>query len=102
MSVRTDYTDPSTIDVDTVLSEINQAFKMRGKNWTKDLSWPNVTVKALADEVTFWREQADDAALNAARVIALQVTLQQIGLGNSRDPERLAREVLKALRLETS
>lgn len=47
----TDYTDPTTIDVDTVLGEINNAFDRRGSLWDDSLSWPNITVKALADEV---------------------------------------------------
>ena len=51
----TDYTDPSTIDVDIVLGEINNAFKMRGDTWTDRLSWPNITVKALADEIACLR-----------------------------------------------
>ena len=47
----TDYTDPSTIDVDEVRANINHDFAMRGHTWTDRLSWPNVTVKALADEI---------------------------------------------------
>ena len=48
----TDYTDPRTIDVGVVRGEIDQAFKARGHTWTDRLSWPNVTVKALADRIT--------------------------------------------------
>lgn len=48
----TDFTDPATIDVDTVIGNITHDFKVRGKTWTDRLSWPNITVKALADEVT--------------------------------------------------
>jgi hypothetical protein len=54
----TDYTDPTTIDVDIVLGEINSAFNVRGHTWTDRLSWPHVTVKALADEIERLRNQA--------------------------------------------
>lgn len=51
MGEMTDYTDPTTIDVDEVCANINQAFKVRGERWTDERTWPNVTVKALADEI---------------------------------------------------
>lgn len=57
-AVRTDYTDPSTIDVDVVIGEINHAYRMRGHTWTDRLSWPNVTVAALAAEVERLRAAA--------------------------------------------
>lgn len=47
----TDYTDPNTIDTDTVIGEITSAWRIRGKSWTDARSWPNVTVLALANEV---------------------------------------------------
>lgn len=47
----TDYTDPSTIDVDEVIANITQEFHMRGDKWTSNTAWPHVTVKALADEI---------------------------------------------------
>ena len=47
----TDYTEPSTIDVDTVVAEINHAYEMRGHLWTDHLTWPHVTAKALADRI---------------------------------------------------
>lgn len=59
----TDYTDPATIDVDEVCANINQAFKVRGGQWTDQLSWPNVTVKALADEIGRLRADLDAVAL---------------------------------------
>jgi hypothetical protein len=49
--MNTDYTDPSTIDVAVVCGNINHDFKRRGHHWDNSLSWPNVTVKALADEI---------------------------------------------------
>jgi hypothetical protein len=58
----TDYTDPSTIDVDEVCANINHAFKMRGEQWTDQLSWPNITVKALADEIARLRSTLDTVA----------------------------------------
>lgn len=51
------YTDPATVDVDTVIAEIAHAFKTRRSSWTDRLSWSNVTVAALADEIK--RLQAD-------------------------------------------
>lgn len=54
----TDYTDPSTIDVDVVIGNINHAHRIRGHMWTDERSWPNVTVKALADEVERLRAAA--------------------------------------------
>lgn len=51
----TDYTDPSTVDVDVVIGEITHAHRMRGDGWTDATSWPNVTVLALANEVTSLR-----------------------------------------------
>lgn len=57
----TDYTDPATIDVDEVIANITHAHKMRGDKWTSDLSWPNVTVLALANEVTALRRYMEFA-----------------------------------------
>lgn len=54
----TDYTDPATIDVDVVIGNINHAHRMRGHTWTDERSWPNVTVKALADEIERLRAAA--------------------------------------------
>lgn len=51
MTFSADYTDPSTVDVDTVIGNINSEFRQRGHRWTDRLSWPHVTVKALADKV---------------------------------------------------
>ena len=103
MSDETDYADPNTIDVDTVLGNINHDFKMRGKSWTDRLSWPNVTVKALADEVVRVRAEAEEsgtaAALATARQMALNATLQRIADGEASDPAALARQVLDALAL---
>lgn len=53
---RTVYTDPSTIDVDEVIANITHDFNMRGDTWTDRLSWPNVTVLALAEEIQRLRE----------------------------------------------
>jgi hypothetical protein len=47
----TDYTDPATIDVNEVIANISHDYRMRGQTWTDHLSWPNVTVMALANEV---------------------------------------------------
>lgn len=47
----TDYTDPSTIDVDTVRANINHFYRVQGDFWTDKPAWPNVTVKALADRI---------------------------------------------------
>lgn len=63
MSDVTDYTDPSTIDVDEVCNNINRAFTIRGDQWTDQLSWPNITVKALADEIARLRSTLDGVAL---------------------------------------
>lgn len=45
------YTEPSSIDVDVVMGSINHDYNKRGDTWTSKLSWPNITVKALADEI---------------------------------------------------
>ena len=54
----TNYTNPSTVDVDTVIGEINHAYEARGRMWDDRATWPNVTVKALADEVERLRVRA--------------------------------------------
>jgi hypothetical protein len=64
----TDYTDPSTIDVDVVIGNINHAHRVRGHLWTDERSWPNVTVKALADEVERLRAALEDARDDLAAV----------------------------------
>lgn len=56
----TDYTDPTTIDVDEVVANINHDYEMRGDTWTNRLSWPNVTVKAMADEIEDLRGRLND------------------------------------------
>lgn len=56
----TDYTDPTTVDVDTVIGNINHDHRTRGHKWDKRPSWPNVTVKALADEVLRLRARLAD------------------------------------------
>jgi hypothetical protein len=55
----TDYTDPDTIDIDTVIGEIRHAHAMRGDKWTNTPSWPNVTVLALANEVVALRREME-------------------------------------------
>lgn len=55
--MKTDFTDPSTIDVDVVIGNIHGAYRARGHLWTDERSWPNVTVKALADEVLRLRRE---------------------------------------------
>lgn len=54
----TDFTDPTTIDVDEVVANINNAYRFRGNKWDDRPVWPNVTVKALADEVVRLRAKA--------------------------------------------
>jgi hypothetical protein len=69
--VTTDYTDPRTIDVDEVLANINMAFRLRAHTWTDEPTWPNVTVKALADEIGRLRaenDQVDKASYVVVRV----------------------------------
>jgi hypothetical protein len=67
----TDYTDPSTIDVAEVCANITHAYRVRGHRWTDALSWPNITVAALAaalaaSESARERAEGDLAALQAA------------------------------------
>ena len=81
VNVQTDFTDPSTIDVDEVLANINHDYRMRGGSWSDRLTWPNVTVKALADEILRLRGLIEEAQL--ARIEA-----QNPGI----DIERVARE----------
>ena len=47
----TDFADPATIDVDEVMANINNSWTFRRMHWDETPTWPNVTVKALADEV---------------------------------------------------
>lgn len=47
----TEYTDPSTIDVDVVRSEIDHSFRVKGHLWDETATWPNVTVKAMSDRI---------------------------------------------------
>lgn len=98
MSVMTDYKDPTTIDVDEVIANINHDYKLRGKDWTDRLSWPNVTVKALADEVVRVRGEAEEsgtaAALATARQMALNATLQRIADGDVDVPHLLLHRAL--------
>lgn len=54
----TDYRDPSTIDVDEVIANINHYYARDGQKWTEKPDWPNVTVKALADEITRLRKRS--------------------------------------------
>jgi hypothetical protein len=61
----TDYTDPATIDVGEVIANIKHAAKLRGHTWDDRLSWPNVTVLALAIQV----EQLGDALREACDAI---------------------------------
>jgi hypothetical protein len=55
----TDYTDPSSIDVDTVIGNIRSTPPALRQQWTADPSWPNVTVLALADEVVLLRRRLE-------------------------------------------
>lgn len=53
-----DFADPSTIDVDEVIANINHQYETRGRDWTSDGVWPNVTVLALAREIMRLRAYA--------------------------------------------
>ena len=55
----TDYTDPATIDLDEVISNIRHQAKRRQSTWTDERSWPNVTVLALAEEVVALRRELE-------------------------------------------
>lgn len=55
----TNYTDPSTIDVDEVICNITHQAKQRRSTWTDKANWPDVTVLALADEVTALRRELE-------------------------------------------
>lgn len=64
----TNYTDPTTIDVGEVIANITHDYRMRGHTWTDRLSWPNVTVMALAAEVRRLSTRADTAEAIVRRV----------------------------------
>lgn len=53
----TSYTDPDTIDVDTVVGNITHGFQVRGHLWDEEPVWPNVTVLALANEIVRLRRR---------------------------------------------
>lgn len=56
---RTQFNDPSTIDVDVVIGNINHDFKNHREHWTEAPAWPRVTVKALAEEIERLRVKLD-------------------------------------------
>lgn len=55
----TDYTNPATIDIDEVIANVKMAQSVRADKWDDTPSWPNVTVAALADEVTALRREIE-------------------------------------------
>lgn len=61
----TDYTEPSTIDVAEVCANIHMAYEVRGHRWSNELSWPNVTVKAMADRIAELEAQLSDSSRGA-------------------------------------
>lgn len=73
----TDYTEPSTIDVDEVMANIDQSFRIRAHQWTDEPVWPNVTVKALTDEVRRLRADAEHTDAYEAGYIAGQQAVAQ-------------------------
>jgi hypothetical protein len=45
------YTNPDTVDLRAVRDVITHDYQVRGHLWGDHPQWPNITVKALVDEI---------------------------------------------------